>query len=170
MNPGWVTFKKRHWESRSLQERKIIKLLAWASAPLLVYFVLWQPAHNAVRKLRLTVPVMSMEAERLRIQAGEVELLRHRPKPALLDAVAMKTTIEDSATRHNMRESIATLDLQEPNAVRISFSSVSFEQWLRWLRALQKEQHIRADSVSVVTLPQAGMVKISATLINGGAQ
>jgi type II secretory pathway component PulM len=47
---------------------------------------------------------------------------------------------------------------------------VSFEQWLRWLRALQQEQHIRADSLSVAMLPQPGMVKISATLINGGNQ
>jgi general secretion pathway protein M len=111
-----------------------------------------------------------MEAERLRNQAGEVEMLRHRPKPALLDAVALKSTIEDSALRYNLREAISTIDLQQPNAVRIAFASVSFEQWLRWLRALQQEQHIRADSVSVASLPQVGMVKISATLINGGTQ
>ena len=97
-------------------------------------------------------------------------MLRHRPKPALLDAVALKSAIEDSALRHNLREAISTLDLQQPNAVRISFVSVSFEQWLRWLRALQQEQHIRADSVSVATLSQAGMVKVSATLVNGGSQ
>ena len=113
---------------------------------------------------------MHMEAARLRSQSTEVEMLRHRPKPALLDAVAMMSAVEESATRHNLRETIATLDLQQPNAVRISFASVSFEQWLRWLRALQHEQHIRADSVSVAMLPQPGMVKISATLINGASQ
>jgi general secretion pathway protein M len=136
----------------------------------LVYFVLWQPAHNAVQKLHLSVPVMYMEAERLRTQAGEVEMLRHRPKPAMLDALALKAAIEDSALRHNLREAISTLDLQQPNAVRLSFAVVSFEQWLQWLQALQQEQHIRADSVSVAMLPQSGMVKISATLINGGSQ
>lgn len=170
MNAGWLMFKKRHWESRTAQERKILKLTAWALTPVLLYVALWQPAHNAVRKLHAIVPAMHVEAERLRIQAGEVEMLRHHPKPALLDALAMKAAIEDSASRHSLREAIATLDLQEPNAVRISFASVSFELWLRWLRALQQEQHIRADSVSVAMLPQTGMVKISATLINGGAQ
>lgn len=170
MKANWLTFKKRYWDSRPAQEQKVLKLAAWISAPVLVYFVLWLPAHNAVQKLRVSVPVMYMEAERLRNQAGEIEMLRHRPKPALLDAVALKSTIEDSALRHNLREAISTLDLQQPNAVRISLASVSFEQWLRWLRALQQEQHIRADSVSVASLPQAGMVKISATLINGGTQ
>lgn len=170
MKADWLAFKKRNWESRTVQERKVLKLAVWVLTPVLVYFVLWQPAHNAVQKLHASVPVMYMEAERLRIQAGEVEMLRHRPRPALLDAIAMKTAIEESASRHSLREAMSTLDLQEPNAVRVSFASVSFELWLRWLRALQQEQHIRADSVSVAVLPQAGMVKISATLINGGTQ
>jgi general secretion pathway protein M len=170
MKASWLTFKKRYWDVRSQQERNVLKFTGWVLAPVLVYFVLWQPAHNAVQKLHLSVPVMYMEAERMRTHAAEIEMLHHRPKPALLDAVALKSAVEDSALRHNLRESIATLDLQQPNAVRITFSAVAFEQWLHWLRALQQEQHIRADSVSVAMLPQAGMVKISATLINGGSQ
>jgi general secretion pathway protein M len=170
MKTNWLAFKKQYWDARSLQERNVLKLTAWALAPVLVYFVLWQPAHNAVQKLHVSVPAMYMADERLRNHASEVEMLRHRPKPALLDAVALKAAIEDSALRHNLRDAISTLDLQEPNAVRVSFASVSFEQWLRWLRALQQEQHIRADSVSVAMLSQAGMVKISATLINGTTQ
>lgn len=170
MKAGWLNFKKNNWDARSEQERSVLKYAAWAMLPVLVYFVLWQPAHTAVKKLQSAVPAMHMQAERLHSQSGEVEMLRHRPRPALLDAVALKTTLEDSAARHGLREAISTLDLQQPNAVRISFAAVSFEQWLRWLRALQQEQHIRADSVSVAMLPQTGMVKISATLINGGNQ
>ncbi len=170
MKANWLKFKLKYWESRSAQERMLLKLAAWGLTPVLVYFVLWQPAHNANQKLRSTVPAMSMQAEKLRSQASDVETLRHRPKPALLDALAMKSAIEKSAHRHGLLEAISTLDLQQPNAVRISFASVSFEQWLRLLLALQQEQHIRADSVSVAALSQAGMVKISATLINGGNQ
>lgn len=170
MKANWLTFKKQYWDARSPQERNALKLAAWVLTPVLLYFVLWQPAHNAVQKLYVSVPAMYMADERLRSHASEVEMLRHRPRPALLDAVALKSAVEDSALRHNLREAISTLDLQQPNAVRISFASVSFEQWLGWLRALQQEQHIRADSVSVATLSQAGMVKVSATLVNGGSQ
>ena len=170
MKANWLTLKKRYWDARSQQERNALKLVAWILAPVLLYFILWQPAHTAVQKLHVTVPQAYMDAERLRTQADEVELLRHRPKPALLDAAAMKSAVEDSATRNSLREAISTLDMQEPNAVRISLASVPFAQWLRWLLALQQEQHIRADSVSVAMLPQPGMVKISATLVNGGAQ
>jgi len=170
MKANWLSFKKRYWDARTQQERNLLKFAAWGLTPLLLYFVLWQPAHVAVAKLRASVPVLHMQAERLRTQAGEVEMLRHRPKPTALDAAAMKSAIEENASRHNLREAITTLDLQPPNAVRITFASVSFEQWLRWLQALQQEQNIRADALSVVGLPQAGMVKISATLINGSVQ
>jgi len=47
--------------------------------PVLMYFVLWQPARTAVKKLHASIPVMHMEAERLRNHASEVEMLRHRP-------------------------------------------------------------------------------------------
>lgn len=170
MKERWLKYKKNYWDSRPAQERMLLKMAAWILAPVLVYFMLWQPAHNAVLKLHVSVPKMYIEAERLRNQATEVEMLRHRPKPAVLNAVALKSTIEESASRYSVRDAISTLDLQQPNAVRISLASVSFELWLRWLRALQQEQHIRADSMSVAMLPQPGMVKISATLINGGTQ
>lgn len=170
MKANWLSFKKRYWDIRTQQERNALKWTGWALTPILLYVVLWQPSHSSVQKLQLSVPRMHIDAERLQSQAEEVELLRHQPKPALLDAVAMKSTIENSAVRNNLREAISTLDMQEPNAVRISFASVSFELWLNWLRALQQEQHIRADSVSVAMLSQPGMVKISATLVNGGSQ
>lgn len=170
MKSSWLEFRKQHWDARSAQERMVMRYTGWALLPLLIYLILWQPAHDAVKKLQLAVPAMTRQAEKLRVQADEVEMLRHRAKPALLGAVALKTSVEESAQRHGLSVGISGLDLQEPNAVRISFASVPFEQWLLWLRALQQEQHIRADSVSVAMLPQAGMVKINATLINGGTQ
>lgn len=168
MNARWQEMKKRYWDARSAQEQKLLKVLAVFSAPLLVYLLLWQPAHSNVEKLKSALPALNMQAEKLRSQAAEVEMLRHRPKHATLDAAALKTSIEDSASRHQLREAIASLDLQQPNAVRISLAAVSFEAWLRWLNELQQEQHVRAESLSIAMLPQPGMVKINATLINGG--
>lgn len=170
MKANWLAFKKSYWDSRTEQERKFLKIAAWVLTPVMIYLLLWQPAHSEVKKLKVSVPSMYKDAERLRSQAEDVEMLRHRPKPALLDAIALKSAVEDSATRNGLRDAISTLDLQQPNAVRISFVAVSFAEWLRWLRTLQQEQHIRADSASVSMLSQPGMVKISATLINGGTQ
>ena len=170
MKARWLEIKKRYWDSRTARERQTLALTALVLLPLLAYLLLWQPAHTALTKLRASVPVMRVQAAQLRVQAAEVAMLRHRPHPAVLDAGALKSAVEASAGRHQMRDAISTLAAQEPNAVRITLDSVSFEQWLRWLRALQQEQHVRAESVSIALLPAAGMVKISATLTNGGTQ
>lgn len=170
MKARWQAFKKRHWDSRAARERRAIALAALVLSPLLAYFLLWQPAHVANRKLRAGIPTMRAQAAHLHTQMTEVEMLRHSPHPAIFDATALKAAVEASALRHQVRGAISSLDAQEPNAVRIMLASVSFEQWLRWLRDLQQEQHIRAESVGIAALPQAGMVKVSATLTNGGTQ
>lgn len=170
MKARWLAFRKRHWDGRAARERHAIALGTLILSPLLAYFLLWQPAHVATAKLRAGVPAMRAQAAHLRIQAAEAETLRHHPRPAVLDAGMLKTAIEESAVRHQMRNAMTSLDAQQPGAVRIALAAVSFEQWLSWLRSLQQEQHIRAESVGIAALPQAGMVRINATLTNGGAQ
>lgn len=170
MKARWQALRKRHWDDRAARERRAIIVGALALSPLLVYFLLWQPAHVASAKLRASVPAMRAQAAHLRTQAVETETLRHHPRPAILDADALKKAIEESAVRHQLRDTITSLDAQQPNAVRITLAAVSFAQWLNWLRSLQQEQHIRAESVGIAAMPQAGMVKVNATLTNGGTQ
>jgi general secretion pathway protein M len=167
MKQLWPAFKKTAWGDRSRRERQIISIASIILLPAMVYFVLWQPAHNEVAKLRSMLPVMRMQEARMKRQAEEVELLRHRSKPAVLDSFALKTVVETSATRYQLRDAMDQLDILEPNGVHIAFSSVPFAQWLRWIRDLQQEQHVRIDSLDVTALPSAGMVKINANLVNG---
>jgi type II secretory pathway component PulM len=164
MKSGWLTFRKRHWDSRTPRERRILLALAWIVAPIAAYWLLWQPAYTATAKLQNTVPVMRAQAEQLRAQAEEVAALRHRPQPAVLDVSALKGAVEASAARHHIREAISTIEVQAPHAVHITLAAVPFEQWIRWLRDLQQEQHIRVQSASIDALPQSGMVRINAAL------
>jgi general secretion pathway protein M len=170
MKTAWLTFRKRHWDDRARQERRIILLGALVLAPLLGYFVLWQPAHVMLPKLHASLPALRTQAAQMRTHTTEAEMLRHLPHPAVLDASALKTAVEESAARHQLRDALTSLEAQEPNAVRITSAAVSLEHWLAWLRDMQQEQHIRADSVSIAALPQTGMVKINATLTNGGTE
>ena len=170
MKARWLAFKKRYWDARAANERRAISLGALLLSPLIAYFLLWQPAHVASAKLHASVPAMRAQAAHLRAEVIEAETVRHLPHPAVLDANALKTAVEESAVRHQMRTAITSLDAQQPNAVRVTLVAVSFEKWINWLRSLQQEQHIRVESTGVAPLPQIGMVKINATLINGGTE
>jgi type II secretory pathway component PulM len=170
MKARWQAFKKRYWDGRAAQERRIIGMGALILSPIIAYFLLWQPAHLANTKLLVSVSAMRSQAAHLRLQAVEAETVRHLPQPAILDANALKSAIEESAVRHQLRSAISSLDAQPPNTVRMTLDSVSFDQWVNWLRSLQQEQHIRVASGGIAPLPQKGFVKINATLINGGAE
>jgi general secretion pathway protein M len=170
MKKRWQELKKRYWEAREARERRAITLAALLLSPLLIYFTLWQPAHVANNKLRVSVPDLRVKAAHLQAQAVEVEEVRHHPHSTLLDINALKTAIEESAGRHQIRNAITSIEIQQPNDVRITLASVSFEQWVGWLRSLQQEQRIRVKSTGIAPLPQKGLVKINATLTNGSAE
>jgi len=170
MKARWQAFKKRHWDGRATQERRLIAIGSLTLTPLVAYFLLWQPAHLANTKLLVSVPAMRTQAAHIRLQALEAESVRHLPHPAVLDANALKSAIEESAVRHQLRTAISSLDVQPPNTVRMTLDSVSFDLWINWLRSLQQEQHIRVTSSGIAPLPQPGLVKVNVTLINGGAE
>jgi type II secretory pathway component PulM len=137
--------------------------------PIVYYFLLWQPAHRAVAKLHNTLPTLQAQAIKMQEQALEVDALRHRPEIASLDAAALKSSIADSASRHQLSTFVSSLEMQEPAGVRITCEAVSFALWINWLHVLEQEQHIRAAAISISPLPQPGQVKISATLTNGNS-
>lgn len=159
--------KKTAWDSRPVRERRTLAAGAAVLAPVAAYFLLWQPAHDGIARLEKTLPLMRLQAAQMQRQAAEVDALRQRAQLALLNPSAMKTAIENSATLFQLRGAIESLDSVEPNGVRVNFSSVSYAKWLDWMRALQRDQHIRVDTLSVAPLQTEGMVKISATLVNG---
>jgi general secretion pathway protein M len=163
----WQEFKKTAWEKRPVQERRILAAGAAVLAPAVFYFLLWQPAHEATARLEKTLPLMRMQAAQMKREAADVDALRQRAQPAMLSPAAMKTAIENSATNFQLRSAIESLESVEPNGVRVTFSSVPYAKCLDWMRSLQQDQHIRVDALSVVALQSEGMVKISATLVNG---
>jgi general secretion pathway protein M len=170
MKTRWQELRAKHWSNRPAQERV---LLAWAAVlltPIIYYYLLWEPAHQGVAKLRIAVPILRAQQIKLNEQAAEVESLNHRPQLTALDATALKISIESSLLRHQLRTAINSMEVQEPNGIRIASDAIPYIAFITWLRELQQEQHIRVDSLSISALPQVGMVKISATLINGGNQ
>lgn len=167
MKTRWAEFKVKYWRSRALRERQMISVAAAVLSPIVFYFLLWQPAQQAVAKLKISLPVLQAQALKLNENAAEVAALRHRPQVAALDPLAFKSNVEQSAAKHQLAISITPFASQDLSAIRITSDSISFAAWLGWLRELEQEQHIRVESTSISPLPQAGMVKMSATLSNG---
>lgn len=170
MKARLLAIRKQYWEARPQSERRIMLAAGTIVLPALAYLLLWQPAHREVGKLHQALPEQRIQAEHMQRWSREIEELRHRPKIATLDSIALKASIEESAVRHQLRETIDVLDAREPNGVHLSLGSVSFARWLEWLRSLQQEQHVRVESLAVTPLNEPGMASIRATLVSGADQ
>ncbi len=167
MNSKLKELKAVHWDTLSGAEQQTIRRGAWVLLPLLAWGLLWQPAHQALPKLQATLPLLRAQATQIRMQAGEVQTLRQRAQLAVLDSDALRSTVERSAGESGLSFVVTPA---EQNSVHISAEALSFEQWLIWLHALQRTQHIRVSMAMLSASPVPGKIKIQATLSNGADQ
>lgn len=157
-------YKEQHWDTLSATEQKTILRGSWILLPLLMYGLLWQPAHEALPKLQAALPNLRAQADQMQALAGQAQALRQQAQLAVLDSDALKTAVEKSAQAAGLPLVVVP---GEQNSVRISAESVAFAQWLQWLHTLETTQHIRVSSAMLVASPESGMVKVQATLTNG---
>lgn len=163
MSSLFQQLRERHWNTLSAAEQKTLLRGAWILIPLLLYAVLWQPAHEALPKLHSDLPRLRAQADQMAHLAQQVQSLRQQAQPAVLDAAALHQVVQKAATA-------AGLPLQvlpgERNSVMVSADSISFAAWLNWLRELDRTQHLRVTS-AMLSATDTGMVKLQATLTNG---
>ncbi len=159
--------KTRHWDTLSATEQKTILRGSWILLPLLMYGLLWQPVHQALPKLQTALPHLRAQADQMQTFAAQAQTLRQQPQLAVLDSNALQVAVEKSAKNANLPLQVVPGEL---NSVRISAESIAFEHWLQWQRTLETTQHIRVASAMLVASPEAGMVKLQATLTNGTDQ
>ena len=170
MKTRWQELRGKHWNNRPAQERRVISIAVIGLLPIVYFYLLWQPAHRAVNKLHTSLPALQAQLLKMKDQAAEADSLHHRPQISALDSASLKSSLADSASRHQLSGMITTLEAQAPNGVHISCDAIPFSAWISWLHELEQEQHIRAEAISISPLAQAGLVKISATLSNGSSQ
>ncbi len=163
MNKLIADLKANYWDTLSAIEQKTVLRGAWVLVPLLVYGLLWQPAHEALPKLQTTLPHLRAQADQMKSLAGQVQSLRQQAQLGMLDSNALRIVVEKSAKEANLPLLVVPGEL---NNVRISADSLAFAQWLHWLRVLETTQHIRVLSAVLVASSEPGMVKVQATLSN----
>jgi general secretion pathway protein M len=164
MKNKFAQLKALHWDTLSATEQKTILRGAWILVPLLMYGLLWQPAHQALPRLQTALPQLRAQADQMQSLAGQAQSLRQQAQLAVLDSDALQIAVEKAANEANLPLLVVP---GEQNSVRISADNIAFAQWLQWQRTLETTQHIRVASAMLVASPEPGMVKVQATLTNG---
>ncbi|MDA8329305.1 MAG: type II secretion system protein M [Betaproteobacteria bacterium] len=157
------------WQARNEREKKVLIFCGIFLLLGLLYAYVWQPGEQAGMRLREILPQMRAENTRMHEQSHEIEVLR---KNAFVqDKTAnLKSEITASALRHKLQDRVSALTIDSADKAHLSMDAVSFDAWIRWLDALQRENHLRLETVHIQTLSDPGMVKVDATLAGSDTQ
>ena len=154
------------WAERSRRERAV---LVGAGALVLLaalYALLWEPGLEARKRLSATLPRLRAQVEDMRLQKREVEALR-KTVGASSQASDLRALLRASVERSVLKSSVERIEWRSSDRVLVAAPSVDFDQWLDWVRALQRELGVRLDSCEISALAQPGLVRIEAVFASG---
>ena len=151
------------WKARNEREKMILIVCGYFLVAVFLYAYAWQPGERARARLREVLPQMRLDDVRMHEQAKEIGQVRKRVS-ASDQSRDIKKDIDDSAMRHKLRGRISILTADSAGRVHLSIASIAFDDWIRWLDDLQRENRFRLESSHIVMLSDPGMVKVEATL------
>ena len=145
------------WNSLQSRERLVVAVGAVTLLALLGYSIVWAPMQRDLSNLRINVPKQRTQLALMRVQATQVAKLRGSA-PTKIGSGNLLTKLEQSAQNRGLRESIARMEPDDTNSVRLSLNSVEFNTLLRWLKELQIQNGIRPETATITSQPDPGLV------------
>lgn len=154
---------KQKWQSLPTNDRRIYSILGFIVGLALVYAFIWLPSQQARSRLSASIQEKKAQLAQMRSQTEQVKTLQSAIKLSHSNQQGLKSAIDTSANLHGMSGKITKTEADAQGAINISIPSISFDEWVSWIAALQSEHHVRVSKCDIVNLGSA--VKIEATLV-----
>ena len=159
---------REFWRERSTRERAMLAGAAAAVVLVALYLFLWQPGLAASRRLAAALPKLRAQVELMRAQQAEIAVLRKSAGDAL-KAGDLRASLEASLARAAFVKSVRPIEAASAERATVAVSSASFEDWLRWVDAAQRESGARLERCTIAALQEPGMVRADATFVSVAA-
>jgi len=165
---GFSQALNEFWVARSDRERAVLAAAGVLALAAGLYGLVWEPGLKASAKLSATLPRLRAQVEDMRQQQREIVLLRKSSGTAS-QAADLRALLRASIARTALAGSVQSIDWQSNDRVVLAAPSVEFDSWQQWIGSVQRELGIRLESCNVAALEQAGMVRVEASFVPGGA-
>lgn len=159
---------REFWGERSGRERALLAGGAAAFLLVALYLFLWQPGLAASRRLSATLPKLRAQVELMRAQQAEIAAFRKSAGEALKGG-DLGASLEASLARASFVKSVRRFEATSAERATVAVVSASFDDWLRWVAATQRELGARLEKCNVAALPEPGMVRADATFVGVAA-
>jgi len=152
----------RYWSERAPREKAILAAGGAVVLMALLYLLLIEPARSGIARLEHNLPATRAQAARLESLLTEFNSLKSRPQVATISASEARGTLEKSLAAAGLKatrvQPLSEGDLQ------LSFNSVAYASWTRWLADAERTLGARALSVSATRVDAAGKADIEMVL------
>jgi type II secretory pathway component PulM len=105
------------------------------------------------------------QVELMRGQQAEIAVLRKTAGDAP-KAGDLRVSLEATLARTPFAKSVQRIESTSGGRATVAVASASFDDWLRWVAAAQRESGARLERCSIAALPEPGMVRVDATFVS----
>lgn len=150
------------WFSRSPSERTVAAVLAILMGALLCYWFIHvaEQERNRLKRSVSTLKSQAVAMEQQTSEFGRLNTAAGKSPPAPKD---LRGTVQGVIDSSGISAALVKMDAPDAGTLHISFSALSFADWLAFVRNLQTQQ-IRIESCRIEALTTIGRVSITATL------
>lgn len=155
---------RQAWESRSPRERRVVIILGVISSAIL-YLWLVSAADRARTRLRSSLPQLRIQAKEFEQQAAGYEHIKVTPSPSPPPSSGdLHALAQTQADVLGLSHVLNGIDALGDDQVEITFTAVSFADWLKWTVAMQL-QRVRFEKGRIEALPEPGIVTVTGTFV-----
>ncbi|MGB5439973.1 MAG: type II secretion system protein M [Gammaproteobacteria bacterium] len=157
---------KQWFEGLESRERLLVLAAVIVLSVLLLYVLVWQPAHSGYDRIKRSVTEQRATASWMQESAARVLQLK-RASPAGdkgLGERSLLAVTDSTARAGGLADSLKRIEPEGSSGVRVWLEDASFDRFVSWLALLGSNHGINPDSVSMERSEAAGKVNVRLTL------
>jgi general secretion pathway protein M len=149
------------WGERTAREKTLLTAGAGVLGLLVLYSILWAPAHEGRLHLLEELPTMQRQLAQMSAQANEARGLASNAQSVAPSGSALKDALSASLIQHGIAGAQV---LSLGDAVQVQLKNAGFGAWVGWLDDVRKQYKVQIVETHAVALKEDGQVDLSATL------
>jgi general secretion pathway protein M len=156
------------WEARNNRERALLCIACMIVLAAILYVLLLEPAQAARTQLSVALPRLRAQAEDMRQQKKEVDVLRKRIAASSRHP-DLKGLLQSSAARTSFAGAVERIESGSGERATLVLGPTIFDDWIVWIENLQREFGVSLETCRVSATDRPGWVRVEA-MFAGAAQ
>lgn len=151
---------KQWWLHLSIREQRTVIIGSVLLFFIVMYFFIWSPISDTVDTLQQNVVQDSELLSWMKITAPQINVTQVTSSAAHPVAAAdLFGTVQQSLLSSGLKSALQNIEQQKAGTIKLTFNSISFDNLINWLIAVQRDYGVSAVEVNLNKVADEGHVK-----------